>query len=56
MPPRDRRGWGQELGRRFRDQMRAARGTCIAVEAWQLDEVLGECASRSDYREFIGGV
>jgi hypothetical protein len=55
----DHRNWGIELGRRFRDQLRAARASGVAASAWQFDEILGECRYRSEpsrYRRFIGGV
>ncbi len=59
IPPRDRRVWGIELGRRFRDQMRAARSRGIPIATWQLDEVLGQCGQpepSNSHREFVGGV
>lgn len=56
IPPGDRRAWGIELGRRFRDQIRAARSKGIAIEAWQFDEILGECGRSRSHREFVGGV
>jgi hypothetical protein len=59
IPPRDRRVWGVELGRRFRDEMRAARAQGIQIQTWQFDEVLGECrgaGGSNPHREFIGGV
>jgi hypothetical protein len=57
--PVDRRVWGIELGRRFRDEIRAARAKGIPVATWQFDEILGECGrsgSSNPHREFIGGV
>jgi len=59
VPPQDRRVWGMELGRRFRDQMRAARSMGIHIPTWQFDEVLGQCAQsepNNSHREFVGGV
>lgn len=59
LPPRDRRAWGLELGRRFRDQVRTARREGVAIETWQFDEILGECGragSSNAHREFVGGV
>lgn len=51
--PGDRRAWGLELGRRFRDELRAARPP---IDVWQFDEVLGQCATSLAHREFVGGV
>jgi hypothetical protein len=59
IPPGDRRAWGIELGRRFRDALRAARAQGIPIGTWQFDEVLGECGqpgSSNPHREFVGGV
>ena len=59
IPTRDRRVWGVELGRRFRDEIRAARAQGIQIQTWQFDEVLGECrgaGGSNPHREFIGGV
>jgi hypothetical protein len=53
IPPGDRRAWGLELGRRFRDELRAAQP---AIEVWQFDEVLGQCGTSSAHRAFVGGV
>ena len=56
LPPRDRRAWGLELGRRFRDQMRGARAQGIRIDSWQFDEILGQCAdSGPNHRESVGG-
>jgi hypothetical protein len=58
IPPRDRRVWGVELGRRFRDDIRAARVQGLQIQTWQFDEVLGECrgaGGSNPHREFIGG-
>jgi len=59
IPPRDRRVWGVELGRRFRDDIRAARAQGLKIQTWQFDEVLGECrgaGGTNPHREFLGGV
>ena len=57
LPPRDRRVWGLELGRRFRDDMRGAHAQGIRIESWQFDEILGQCGDPgSNHREFVGGV
>jgi hypothetical protein len=58
IPPRDRRAWGLELGRRFRDDMRGARAQGIRIDAWQVDEILGQCGNRGSnpHREFVGGM
>ena len=56
IPAGDRRTWGVELGRRFRDQLRAARSEGIAIETWQFDEILGECGRSRPHREFLGGI
>ena len=59
IPTRDRRVWGVELGRRFRDDIRAARSQGLQIQTWQFDEILGECrgpGGSNPHREFIGGV
>jgi hypothetical protein len=56
LPSAARRVWGIELGRRHRDAIRAARKKGLPVEAWQFDEVLGECRNSKSHREFVGGV
>jgi hypothetical protein len=61
LPATDLRDWGIELGRRFRDQLRAARrqGLNIAPGSWQLDEIVSQCGDRAEpnrWRQFIGGV
>jgi hypothetical protein len=60
LPTATPHAWGVELGRRFRDEMRAKvrKGT---IATWQLDEVPRECVTRSkqdavDTRLFVGGV
>jgi hypothetical protein len=58
MPPRQRLGWGRELGRRFRDEVRIAELEGVRVDAWQLDELAAELGgSRGrQWREFTRGV
>jgi hypothetical protein len=59
IPPSDRRAWGIELGRRFRDELRAARASGIRIDAWQFDEILGQCGesgASNPHRPFVGGV
>jgi hypothetical protein len=56
VPPSEPRAWGIELGRRFRDQVRAGRAKGIQIDAWQLDELLGQCASSTSARAFVGGL
>jgi hypothetical protein len=56
VPPSRQRVWGVELGRRFRDQLRAARRAGVPIGAWQFDEVLAQCGSSRGNREFVGGV
>jgi len=50
--------WGRELGRRYRDSIRAARREGVRVDAWQFDELLGQAARSGGrgYREFLRGV
>lgn len=58
--PQDGRAWGVELGRRFRDQLRVERARQVRIDAWQFDEVLGQCrfntAEGRSHRAFVGGV
>jgi hypothetical protein len=72
LPRQDPRGWGLELGRRFRDQLETQRAVLKATHAhlpesqrptiagWQLDEIYSECRLQSAegraYRQFTGGV
>jgi hypothetical protein len=57
IPPRDRRVWGVEMGKRFRDELRAARvREGIRVDAYQFDELLSQCVGSASHREFVGGV
>lgn len=53
-----RTAWGRELGRRYRDSIRAARREGVRVDTWQLDELLGQAARPGGrgYREFLRGV
>jgi len=55
LPPEDQREWGIELGRRFRDELRAADGS---VSHWQFDEILSQCGQpdATSWRAFVGGV
>ena len=60
LPTATPHAWGVELGRRFRDDMRAKVRKGL-IETWQLDEVPRECVTRSgqdgvDMRLFVGGV
>jgi hypothetical protein len=58
MPPRQRLGWGRELGRRFRDEVRIAELDGVRVDAWQFDELAAELGgSRGrEWRGFTRGV
>ncbi len=53
-----RYAWGVELGRRFRDRIRARRKGGMRVVTWQLDEIPHEVAGRQGGRQrvFIRGV
>ena len=42
LPARERRAWGRELGRRFRDEVRIAELQGVRMDAWQLDELAAE--------------
>lgn len=58
LSPRQRVGWGRELGRRFRDAVRTARRQGVRVDAWQFDEVpsqAGRAGGRA-HRDFVRGV
>jgi hypothetical protein len=50
--------WGQELGKRMRDSLREAGRKGAKIDAWQFDEVLGECGQSSNkaLRQFVRGV
>ncbi len=59
--PREKpRAWGVEIGRRFRDKLRAAHKRQPLIVNWQLDEIPRECGihptRRADFRLFVGGV
>ena len=56
VPPVDQRAWGIELGRRFRDQIRANRDKGMQVDTWQFDEVISQVVSDSSSRAFVGGI
>src|SRR5215211_4444032 len=56
VPPTDQRAWGIELGRRFRDQIRANRDKGVQVDAWQFDEVISQVVSDARARAFVGGI
>jgi hypothetical protein len=56
VPPIDQRAWGLELGRRFRDQVRANEHDGIRIDAWQFDEVISQVVSDARARAFVGGI
>lgn len=58
LAPAVRVGWGIELGRRFRDELRAAAGLGTEAASWQLDEILAEAAGSQgrEYRDLTRGV
>jgi hypothetical protein len=58
LPPATRVTWGIELGRRFRDEIRAAARAGTEVASWQLDEILAEAAGSQgrQYRDLTRGV
>lgn len=60
LPRRAPRAWGFEIGRRFRDRLRAAQKKQPLIANWQLDEIPRECVihptRRADFRLFVGGV
>jgi hypothetical protein len=56
LPPTTRVTWGIELGRRFRDELRAADRAGTEVASWQLDEILAEAARSQGYRDLTRGV
>jgi hypothetical protein len=57
LPARERRAWGRELGRRFRDEVRIAELQGVRMDAWQLDELAAELGgSRGrQWRKFTRG-
>ena len=58
LTPARRLNWGVELGRRFRDELRAAARAGVPLAAWQLDEIQAEAAGSlgREYRDFTRGV
>lgn len=50
-PAQLRRGWGLELGRRFRDALRRSPQT-----SWQFDEVVSQVATDRAWRDFVRGI
>jgi hypothetical protein len=58
IPSEQPRAWGIELGRRYRDAIRKRRRARVPVQidAWQFDEILGECATSPTHRAFVGGI
>jgi hypothetical protein len=50
--------WGRELGRRFRDAIRAARRERIRIDNWQFDEIPSQASGVNGraYRDFVRGV
>ena len=58
LAPARRVTWGIELGRRFRDELRAAGRAGTEVASWQLDEILAEAAGPQgrQYRDLTRGV
>ena len=56
VPPVDQRAWGLELGRRFRDQIRANRDKGVKVDTWQFDEVISQVVTDARSRAFVGGI
>ncbi len=58
LPPDRRVTWGIELGRRFRDELRAAAKAGVPLDSWQLDEIQAEAAGPlgRKYRDLTRGV
>jgi hypothetical protein len=58
LSPARRLTWGIELGRRFRDELRAAARAGVSLAAWQLDEIQAEAAGPlgRQYRDLTRGV
>jgi hypothetical protein len=58
LPPATRVTWGIELGRRFRDELRAAVRAGTEAASWQLDEILAEAAGSQGrrYRDLTRGI
>jgi hypothetical protein len=57
LAPARRLTWGIELGRRFRDEIRAAVHAGTEVASWQLDEILAEAVGQQgrEYRDLTRG-
>jgi hypothetical protein len=57
LQPEKRLTWGIELGRRFRDELRAASKAGVQVSCWQLDEIQAEAAGSQgrEYRDLTRG-
>jgi hypothetical protein len=53
---RQRVAWGVEIGRRYRDAIRAARREGIRVDMWQFDELRREFARSRAERELVRGM
>jgi hypothetical protein len=58
MSAAQRIAWGVEVGRRYRDTMRAARRSGVRIDSWQLDELGTQLAGAQgrQYREFVRGI
>jgi hypothetical protein len=58
MSTAQRIAWGVEVGRRYRDTMRAARRSGVRIDTWQLDELGTQLAGTQgrQYREFVRGI
>jgi hypothetical protein len=56
LTPRQRVAWGRELGRRFRDALRAARREGIRIDTWQFDEIPSQAGRSRPYRDFVRGI
>jgi hypothetical protein len=56
LTPRQRVAWGRELGRRFRDALRAARNEGVRIDTWQFDEIPSRAGRSRAYRDFVRGI
>ena len=58
LAPDRRVTWGIELGRRFRDELRAAADAGVPLDSWQLDEIQAKAAGPlgRQYRDLTRGV
>jgi hypothetical protein len=56
VPPVRPRAWGIEFGQRYRDYMRRQRRAGVIIDAWQFDEILGQCATSVAHRAFAEGI